>query len=212
MAQLLSHYGKTVLALHEAISQGVLLGVAPNLYTLVLPDNESLSEMQRSHPDLLSEIDRVITAHEWRLESRPVILFECHQNLTSAPGSEQPVDPFVVARHVDHFGQLEINDDSGSRIVYLKNRRAVLGRKHDSPPRDFVPLFDASRSLSREHLLFECNQGSWRVTLIGQNDTKVGDRNLVRGVALPLEPKDRIICLPHSIIFRSSIPSQDIRP
>ncbi len=198
MPRLLSLYGRAVLALHEATRTGVRDTYAPNLYRVVLSESNEIATMELRYDDLLSEIDDVVTAHEWRLQSRPLVTFDVDPSLD---------DLRVDAKHVTHFGLLEVRDDGGERIVPLKNPRAILGRAHDAPPRDFVPIADASRSLSREHLLFECRDGRWSVTLVGRNTTNCDDQQLEPSVARPLDPGARIVCSPHTVIFREALPS-----
>lgn len=196
--RMLSTYGEVVMALQGAIERGIGDGiVAPNLYRIELPTPIDAAEVAERRNELREEIVAIVRAHEWTTRTRPLL------QITDRPGLERPV---VSGHHVSRFGLLEIVDDDGRRSVPLPNPRALVGRSHERTPRDFVPVSDASRSLSREHLLLVCTDGEWAVELMGRNRTTIDDAELAPGEPVSLAPGDRIVCQPHTVIFREGLP------
>lgn len=204
MPTLLSTYGTTLLLLQEAMRGGVHghagADLAPNYYVVSLPvDALDPVEAADFRHDLRDEVLRFAEANDWSLQSRPVVAL-----LTGEFSSEEPA---VEARIAERFGLLEIADDRGVRRVELTEPAVVLGRRHTGPPRDFVPVEDASRSLSREHLSLRFDGRRWSAELCGQNRTELNGEEIASGSTHRLSVGDHLLVEPHRITLLEDEPS-----
>lgn len=206
--RLYSSYGKAILTLQEKMREGLRDaargGHVPNLYRveMYLEDQETTPE--EIAEELLGEVKRFASANEWEFLSRPILTV----HLTSPEETDQQC--VVTAAHVGAYGRLTVVDDRGEREVDLPEPVALFGRDHSAPPRNFVPVADSSRALSREHGVLRFDGGKWTLTVTGQNRTTLNGEELDVGEVYPLEQGDRICCEPHVITLREAAPSENI--
>lgn len=211
MATLLSMFGNALLLVQEQMRASVRqIGdedYAPNFYHILL-SGVSLSDQEAAEirRDLTEEIIRFAEANEWRFSSRPSILLQ-------SVGSDDGGEPcMVTATLVDRFGRLEIADDLGDRVVDLPEPGALIGREHDAPPRDFIPVADAGRSLSREHIRLSFDGDGWNAELLGRNPTELNGVALEPGSVSRLEQGDVLTSSPHRIRIVEATPTRlDLR-
>ena len=196
---LYSTFGLAMLRLQEEMRASVESpqenGIAPNYYRVELLEEEESSGSERDafRSDLLGEMQRFAEANEWSFRSRPVL------SVTYLPLTDNRERCSVEACHIETYGRLEVADDNGLRDVELSEPVGVIGREHSGPPRSFVPVADASRSLSREHLRISFGDAGWQVELLGQNETTLNGEVMEHGCILPMRPGDTISCEPHTI-------------
>ncbi len=211
METLLSTFGNALLLVQEQMRASVTRfgddDFAPNFYHVLLSGvSFSEEERRRFRKDLMEEITGFAEANEWRFSSRPSILLQV------VDGDENSEPCIVTASLVDRFGRLEIADDMGDRVVDLPEPTALIGREHDAPPRDFIPIVDASRSLSREHLRLTFDGAGWTAEIIGRNRTELNGVEVETGSRHRLKQGDVVISSPHRIRMVEELPTQvDLR-
>lgn len=104
-----------------------------------------------------------------------------------------PRECTVQVRRADALYRLTVNDDDGTRSVGVRGREARIGRAHDSQPRDFIPVNDSSRLVSREHLLLSYRDLVLTGSLLGRNPTMLNEQPL-GSEPFQLRRGDRISC------------------
>lgn len=196
---LYSNFGLAMLRLQEKMREEVRnpqgYGIAPNYYRIELVDEgePDANERKRFRNELLGELQRFADANEWSFGSRPIVA------ISYLPNSDDAERCVVTAQHIDCFGRLEIADDQGSREVRLPEPIGIIGRAHAGGPRSFIPVADASGTLSREHLRLTFEENNWSVELIGRNRTTLNGEEMEPGEIYGLESGGTITCEPHTI-------------
>ena len=171
---LVSQFGATILAMQDALRKSVegRGGVSRAANFLIvrldrnrffhdwkLPVEEALEEFRRL---LHEEAERFALANGWSFSG----ILSIHLLLQG-----QEVPSLVRAEHREGLYRLAIRDDGGSRTIDVPHPTALLGRAHEGSPRSFIPVRDASRSFSREHLLLTFRDLVLHIRLLGRNRT-----------------------------------------
>ena len=205
---LVSQYGAAVLALQDGLRKSMITGerggspTVGNFLVISLdrgqfqkewkgPVEEALDEFRAL---LKEEAERFVAANGWQFGD-PLSI---NLLLRSHDASSQ-----IRAEHRDHLYRLTLQDDRGTRDVLVSDPTTLLGRAHDTPPRSFISVHDASRSFSREHLLLRFRDLRLHLRLLGANKTEINDRVMEGGEEVILNEGDRIRCGAHTIICRS---------
>lgn len=202
MASLLSQFGAALLAVQEGIRRSVevehSIPRAGNLVVVELDRETFFLEqgsieqkgIERFRKETEREVETFLASNEWALTG-PLSVHVLLRSL-DAPC-------YVRVKHCATFYSLLVRDDKGERIVPIGWTKTIVGREHDSPPRAFLPVFDSSRSLSREHLMLTFEDLELRVHLMGKNPTTLNDRLLASGEIPVLEVGDVVRCGPYSL-------------
>ncbi len=126
------------------------------------------SEIERVRNELDRAAREFVVANGWRVGGTGTLVVNLL--VRSIPETCQ-----VQLRTVDHLYRLEVHDDRGIRAVAVRSPRVHLGRAHDGAPAHFIAVHDASKTLSRDHLVFTYADLQLRCHLIGRNETTLRD-------------------------------------
>lgn len=204
MPSFVSQFGAASLEVQEELRRSVKRGTsvsrAANLIRVEL-DRETFirerggdgpEEIEAFRSELLREIEVFLESYDWGL-SGPLAV-HLFLNVLGRPCT-------VRTFHADALFDLRILDDRGERTEPVRFPTVVIGRAHEAPPRAFVPVYDGSRSLSREHLQLGYVDGEFRLKLMGRNPTTRNAEPLDPGMTAIVVPGDTIGCGPHSIVI-----------
>lgn len=169
-------FGTTQLALQDALARELdTRGPMPSVPNFVivsimrdrfLADNPGAldEERNRFRHDLEKGARSFLTANGWRVGGSGTFVLNVLVRTIDD-------DCTVQVRTLDRLYDLEIDDDSGTRTVAVKNLHATIGREHDSHSRGFVPVNDRARLFSREHIALVYQDLVLTCRLLGQNPT-----------------------------------------
>jgi hypothetical protein len=169
-------FGTAQLALQDALRKNLDAASttprAPNFVIVSLRresfvleyEGELQNEITRFRRDLDAAMRSFISAHGWGIGGSGTVVI--HILLRSMVEACE-----VQAEIARSFYELEIQDDRGKRTVPIGSNPAIIGRAHDPHPRGFVPLHDALRLVSREHLLLTYTDLHLRARVLGRNLT-----------------------------------------
>ncbi|MCB0712035.1 MAG: FHA domain-containing protein [Ignavibacteriae bacterium] len=199
---LVSQFGAAILAMQDALRKSIDgKGTNPSVANFLtvwlnrdeflkswgLPLEESIEEFRSL---LREDGERFVIANGWTFSGILSINILLRQ---------QEVPSIVQAERRDLLYELKVRDDSGTRQITVSQPTSLLGRAHDSPPRSFLPIHDASRSFSREHLLLTFRDLKLNVHLLGRNKTEFNGNIVEVGSDFQFDPGDVICCGPHTI-------------
>lgn len=202
MASLVSQFGAASLAVQGALLRSVeMTGSvqrAANLVVISLDRETFFLEQGSLEPEGIQrfrrlaerEIEAFLASNEWALTGP----LSVNILLRSLPDSCD-----VRVEHCRTFFTVTVRDDNGTHTLPVRWPRAVVGRMHEAHPRSFVPVMDATRALSREHLLLSYEDLELRVQLQGRNSTSLNDRMLDRDENALLHTGDVLRCGPYSL-------------
>lgn len=174
---------------------------APNFVVLRLRRASYMGEygwdaegnLERLRRDLEAAYRQYIEAHGWGIggSGTPVI------NLVLVE-AEEPCT--ANARVAQSFYDLSLQDDRGVRPFPVGAVVATVGRMHEPYPRGFVPVHDARKIISREHLELLYRDLRLWCRKVGRNLTRLNGAPM--GVeSVELHPGDRIDCGPCAIVL-----------
>lgn len=202
MAAFVSQFGAVLLGVQEELRRSVdrAKGMprAANM-VIVSVDRETFireqggnepAAVERFREELRREIDLFLESNEWSLGA-PLSLNILLRALD--------IPCRVRAEHRPVLYRLAIRDDAGERDVPVNRPVAVLGREHPAPPRDFISVRDASRSLSREHLLLTFRDLALHAILRGANPTTLNREPMRPDADVLLRAGDTVRCGAHTI-------------
>jgi hypothetical protein len=191
-------FGTAQLAMQEALSAGLdavtTTPRAPNFIVVTLRRDAFMAEHQgevrdereRFRRELESAMRNYIASHGWIVGGSGTIFMNV---LIENAEAECTVDA-RIARSVYTLG---VMDDRGARSVPVGSSPAIIGRHHEPYPRGFVPLHDARKLLSREHLILIYRDLLLTARFVGRNPTTLNGAPL--GAAeVPLKRGDVIAC------------------
>lgn len=202
MAAFVSQFGAVLLGVQEELRRSVDRSKGmPRTANMVIVsvDRETFAREQggadpaaveRFREELRREIDSFLESNEWSLGA-PLSLNILLRALD--------IPCRVRAEHCPVLYRLAIRDDGGERDVPVNRPVAVLGREHQAPPRDFISVRDASRSLSREHLLLTFRDLALHAVQRGANPTTLNRGPMRPDTDVVLQVGDTVRCGPHTI-------------
>lgn len=191
-------FGTAQLAMQEALSAGLdAVGStprAPNFVVVTLRrdafmrehQGEIADERERFRRELENAMRSYVASHGWIVGGSGTIFMNLLIENTDA-------DCAVAAHIARSVYTLSLLDDRGERSVPVGSNPAIIGRHHEPYPRGFIPLYDAGKLLSREHLLLSYRDLTLTVRLVGRNPTTLNGAPLGAG-EVTLKRGDTIIC------------------
>lgn len=169
-------FGTTQLALQDAMRRNIDssggLSRAPNFIVARLRREDFLAEypgrtadeIGRFKRDLESAMRSFAASHGWSIGGSGTVVV----NVLLSDIAQQ-CD--LQARIARSFYECSIQDDQGQRTVQIGSNPATVGRAHEFPTRGFIPVHDARRIVSREHLRLTYADLRLRALLLGRNTT-----------------------------------------
>lgn len=169
-------FGTAQLALQDALAKHLDTSgptpKAPNFAIISVRRDRFISsnpggiedERKSFRHDLDAALKAFLASNGWRIGGTGSMIL----NIVDRAIAE---DCVVQVRTVDRLYDLEIADDGGQRVVPVKHVHATIGREHDAHSRGFIPIQDADRLMSREHLALTYRDLSITCRLLGQNPT-----------------------------------------
>jgi hypothetical protein len=191
-------FGTAQLAMQEALSAGLdaitTTPRAPNFLVVTLRRDAFMAEHQgeigdereRFRRELESAMRAYVASHGWIVGGSGTIFMNIMiENVEAECG--------VEARIVRSAYTLAVTDDRGRRPVPVGSNPTIVGRQHEPHPRGFVPLHDARKILSREHLILTYRDLTLAARLVGRNPTTLNGAPLT-AAEVPLKRGDVIAC------------------
>lgn len=121
-------------------------------------------EIARFKRDLESAMRSFAGSHGWSIGGSGTVVVNVLLD-------DIPQQCEVQARIARSFYEFSIEDDRGQRTVQVGSNPATVGRAHEFPTRGFIPVHDARRIISRDHLRLTYADLRLRVLLLGRNTT-----------------------------------------
>lgn len=202
MAAFVSQFGAALLEVQEELRRSVdQSGAIPQVANVIVLslDREtfrreqggiSSENVEQFRKDLRREVESFLASNEWGTASP--LSFNILLRSIDVPCR-------VRVERRDSLYALRVKDDGGERLVPVRWPSVMIGREHSAPPRAFVPVRDASRSLSREHLLLTFRDLELTALQRGQNPTTLNGEPIEPTVEISLSSGDLLRCGPHTI-------------
>ena len=191
-------FGTAQLAMQEALSAGLdaitTSPRAPNFLVVTLRRDAFMAEHQveihdereRFRRELEGAMRSYVASHGWIVGGSGTIFMNI---LIENVEAECTVEA-RIARSVYTLG---VVDDRGARSVPVGSNPAIIGRHHEPYPRGFIPLYDARKLLSREHLILTYRDLALTARLVGRNPTSLNGAPL-GDAEIRLKRGDTIVC------------------
>lgn len=169
-------FGTTQLALQDAMRRNIDssggTSRAPNFIVARLRRDDFLAEYPgriedetaRFKRDLESAMRSFAGSHGWSIGGSGTVVV----NVLLEAIPQQCEVQAQVARS---FYECSIEDDQGRRTVQVGSNPATIGRAHEFPTRGFIPIHDARRVVSRDHLRLTYTDLRLHALLLGRNTT-----------------------------------------
>lgn len=132
-------------------------------------------------------VTRLAEAHGWRVGGGGTIVVSI-----AVRSIREECD--VEGEHARQLYRLTVTDDRGTRPLPVPLPTVTVGRAHEPHPRGFVPVYDATRLISRDHVQLRWRDGILAGLLIGRNPTTLNGHPLTPDSPVQLAEGDTIRC------------------